>query len=597
MKHAVTLTTALLLVSPVFMVSQQAIGQGGARVNQEAAGNKMVSLREAAEEVYGLPPLPMFSDDFFDTGSAPPPQAPPQELGLILAEKSSDWDAPWLDPRVKRCVREYLDKWLELLNQEQRRKNEPPFTRIDDWGRVLREPALSADRGVDYEGDPTQFVLEEYNKPRHRNSPLGGIQDYVKDCLARGEGGPPAPPSGEEPPSTAGDEKCCERYALLAVCHQRLNIVRDCGLGDPPARWHLDYRRHYDWCLAVEERFADYETRIREEQLRECLGEGPPGQPPGPPTEGDGDCECVNFAWAGMTTAEDDRVGRVHNPNRDGLPDGQFNLAISCPSERIVTKMYLLGPADQWDRRPQFDTDPGGPHYLGVWRNGQRVNPTDQSISDRIEGQAGYELFAGDPNAFQDGNRYEITVTIEGGERTQRLTCPPTMVAKRVPPTPSRPSEEPGTGMPGSQEGAGAPGEGADEQAGRQSEADRPSFEGALRVYLQGWWILNIKESDGRVSGTIEYEKDPKRGKGTLRGERRDNVKIGAAPPQDGIRGDIAMVREVQKWNPETRKPYAASVEHDFKRFQFRIEDNTRLRGEICTQRKCFSAIGEKISD
>jgi hypothetical protein len=373
--------------------------------------------------------------------------------------------------------------------------------------------------------------------------------------------------------------------------------VRDCGLTDPPARWHLDYQVHYDWCLAVAERFADSETRIREEQLRECPGGQPPGRP-GPPTEADGDCECEVFDWVGKTTAEDDRVGREHNPNRDGVPDGRFNLTISCPVERKLIKLYLLGPPDQWGRRPQFDTDPSGPHYLGVWRNNQRLNPTDQIISDRIEGQARYELYAGDPNAFQNGNRYEITVTIEGEGKKQRLTCPSTVVAKRVPPTRGdRPPEGSGMGIPHSQERAGVAGEHVDEEAVGASESARPSFMGASRVYWQGWWILDIQESNGSVSGTIKYEKDPKRGKGTIAGEHRNDVRIGTAPPRNGIRGEIAMVREIQKWDPERRRPYTALVEHDLKRFQFRIEDETRLRGEFCTERRCFSAIGEKIPD
>jgi len=108
---------------------------------------------------------------------------------------------------------------------------------------------------------------------------------------------------------------------------------------------------------------------------------------------------------------------------------------------------------------------------------------------------------------------------------------------------------------------------------------------------------LDIQESNGSVSGKIRYEKDPKWGTGTITGERRNDVKIGVAPPQDGIRGDITMVREIPKWDAESRQPYTEWVEHDLKKFQFRIEDDNRLRGEFCTERRCFSAIGERISD
>jgi hypothetical protein len=73
-------------------------------------------------------------------------------------------------------------------------------------------------------------------------------------------------------------------------------------------------------------------------------------------------------------------------------------------------------------------------------------------------------------------------------------------------------------------------------------------------------------------------------------------VKIGAAPPQDGITGTISMKKAISKWDPVDRKYYPAWVDHDLKKFQFRIEDGSRLSGEFCTTIRCLTAAGERIS-
>jgi len=121
-----------------------------------------------------------------------------------------DWNnRPWLDPRVIRCVREYLDKWLVYVNQQRQRRNEPPFTRIDDWGRALRPPVITATGGVDGNWDnSTHFVWGAYNTPAHINSPLGGVQSYVKECVRRGGGGP-GPPLGQ--PQTGSSALCAPK--------------------------------------------------------------------------------------------------------------------------------------------------------------------------------------------------------------------------------------------------------------------------------------------------------------------------------------------------------------------------------------------------
>ena len=181
----------------------------------------------------------------------------------VAQDTDVDWNnKPWLDPRVIKCVREYLDKVLIPINKERLNNNQAPYWRFDDWGRSVNEYSTPEPRGVDSPWDnPTHFVWGFF-KSTYR----GGVQKYVKEeCVPRGGGGP-----GPGPPPPARDDKCCEEYASLAVCQQRLNIELNCGYTAPPARWHLDYQRHFDWCVAVAEDLADAETRAREEQLRDC---------------------------------------------------------------------------------------------------------------------------------------------------------------------------------------------------------------------------------------------------------------------------------------------------------------------------------------
>ena len=190
-------------------------------------------------------------------------------IETAVAQDDIDWNKkPWLDPRVIKCVREYLDKVVIPVNEERRRNNQAPYWRFDDWGRSVNEYSTPDPRGVDGPWDnPTHFVWGFF-----KSTHFGGVQNYVKECVRKAGGGPPSLAEDDAPPPPARDDKCCEEYASLAVCQQRLNIERDCGFTDPPARWHLNYQVHYNWCLGVAEAFADSETRARQNQLRKCIG-------------------------------------------------------------------------------------------------------------------------------------------------------------------------------------------------------------------------------------------------------------------------------------------------------------------------------------
>jgi hypothetical protein len=117
-----------------------------------------------------------------DTTSTPtvpvgPAPTPPPLTGNPDVEPNPtvDWNnKPWLDERVRQCVREYLQNIvLYIENENIRRENaglpanrqRPLFTSIDDWGRLLNQ-YISTSGGVDGNWDnPTHFVWSEFNKP------------------------------------------------------------------------------------------------------------------------------------------------------------------------------------------------------------------------------------------------------------------------------------------------------------------------------------------------------------------------------------------------------------------------------------------------
>lgn len=101
-----------------------------------------------------------------------------------------DWEnRPWMDSRVQTCVREYLQNIVLYMANERRKwentgkkksQQQPLFTSIDDWGRVLNQ-FLTATGGVDGNWDnPTHFVWSQYNNARAENLFGRTVEYYVK---------------------------------------------------------------------------------------------------------------------------------------------------------------------------------------------------------------------------------------------------------------------------------------------------------------------------------------------------------------------------------------------------------------------------------
>ncbi len=131
-------------------------------------------------------------DDPLPTGPVGPAPAPPPLTGdpSLGANPDVDWDnRPWLDERVQQCAREYLQNIVLYVANARRKwentgkrksQQQPLFTSIDDWGRLLNQ-YITTSGGVDGNWDnPTHFVWSEFNKPAARNLCGRTVEYYVK---------------------------------------------------------------------------------------------------------------------------------------------------------------------------------------------------------------------------------------------------------------------------------------------------------------------------------------------------------------------------------------------------------------------------------
>jgi hypothetical protein len=110
-------------------------------------------------------------------GPIGPAPTPPPLTGNPNREPNPDvqWNnRPWMDERVRQCVREYLQNIVLYVENEyvkwentglDKNNQRALFTSIDDWGRLLNQ-FITTSGGVDGSWDnPTHFVWSAYNKP------------------------------------------------------------------------------------------------------------------------------------------------------------------------------------------------------------------------------------------------------------------------------------------------------------------------------------------------------------------------------------------------------------------------------------------------
>jgi hypothetical protein len=148
----------------------------------------------------------------------------------------------------------------------------------------------------------------------------------------------------------------------------------------------------------------------------------------------------VTLAWQGFG----DQVGQGKTATPDGVRDGSFTLTVDAPGETVTAmRLNLL--------RPNL---PIGPHewntipldrrwILGVFRNGTRLNATDDNISDPIGTSSRYDLYAQDDGSIVQGKVFRILVRFaSGAEATATATVGD---ATNAPPPPP-PGDDAGDG-------------------------------------------------------------------------------------------------------------------------------------------------------
>jgi hypothetical protein len=79
-----------------------------------------------------------------------------------------------------------------------------------------------------------------------------------------------APLSGT---SRAADADTCAQYAKLAVQQSDALSALSCFRGFDN-NWHLDYQRHYDWCMTATAGDANAKSNYRRMRLGQCQGSG-----------------------------------------------------------------------------------------------------------------------------------------------------------------------------------------------------------------------------------------------------------------------------------------------------------------------------------
>jgi hypothetical protein len=101
--------------------------------------------------------------------------------------------------------------------------------------------------------------------------------DVIAQCVA-----------GAETPAT------CRAWADYALNQQKLNVTLRCGLTG--AQWHVDWQRHYGWCMATPTAERKAMSKLKADALATCQAAPPP--PPPPPPSGPAYLGCFKDATA-----------------------------------------------------------------------------------------------------------------------------------------------------------------------------------------------------------------------------------------------------------------------------------------------------------
>jgi hypothetical protein len=70
----------------------------------------------------------------------------------------------------------------------------------------------------------------------------------------------------------AADPAYCAQYARLALHETRVNMETPGCFKGYDGRWHLDYQRHYSWCLTASVEAVNAERDYRRMRVAQCEG-------------------------------------------------------------------------------------------------------------------------------------------------------------------------------------------------------------------------------------------------------------------------------------------------------------------------------------
>ena len=72
--------------------------------------------------------------------------------------------------------------------------------------------------------------------------------------------------------SRAADPAYCDQYAKLAIHETEVNMATAGCFKGFDNRWHLDYQRHYEWCLTASYDAVNAERDYRRMRIAQCQG-------------------------------------------------------------------------------------------------------------------------------------------------------------------------------------------------------------------------------------------------------------------------------------------------------------------------------------
>ncbi len=122
---------------------------------------------------------------------------------------------------------------------------------------------------------------------------------------------------------------------------------------------------------------------------------------------------------------EGDHVGPQGYATANGRDDGHFRVGLDVGEGSRTVRYIRLWSADTLGDPTGgrvWDTAPGGFWTLGVYRDGQRLNPKDEGIDDEIKGVIEYDFFAEDAGWFTLGKTLGVTVAFDDGSWVARST-------------------------------------------------------------------------------------------------------------------------------------------------------------------------------